>query len=134
MKVFISYAFPDKDLARRVADALRASGFQVWDDAQVSPGDNWAEQLGQALQDADAMVVLLTPNSLQSPNVSYEICYALGKKGYKGRVVPVIAASNEQLPPDKIPWVLSRLHMINLVEFGSEEGLKKIAQVLQEAA
>jgi hypothetical protein len=134
MKVFISHAFADKDLAQQVADVLRASGFQVWDESQVLPGDNWGEKLAEALQDSDAMVVLLTRNSLQSPNVSYEIGYALGKKAYKDRVVPVIVGSPKQLPRDKIPWVLNRFHVIDLAETGSEEGLRRIAQVLQEAA
>jgi hypothetical protein len=135
MNVFISHAAADKDLARRVADVLKASGFQVWwDESQVLPGDNWGEKLGQALDTSDAMVVLLTRDSLQSPNVSYEIGYALGKKDYKGRVVPVIAAPPDQLPRDKIPWVLSKFPTVNLGEGGAEEGLRRIAQVLQEAA
>lgn len=134
MKVFISHALADKDLAHGVAEALRASGFQVWDESQMFPGDNWGAQLGQALHDADAMVILLTPHSLQAPNIQYDISYVLGKKDYKGRVVSVLAAPPEQLPRDEIPWVLNKLPMINLAETGREEGFKRIAQVLQKAA
>ena len=134
MKVFISHALADKDLAQGVAEALRASGFQVWDESQIFPGDNWGAQFGQALQDADAMVVLLTPHFLQAPNIQYDISYALGNRDYKGRVVSVIAASPDQLPRDEIPWVLNKLPMINLTETGREEGFKRIAQVLQKAA
>ena len=130
MKVFISHAFADNDLARRVAEALRSSGFQVWDESQVLPGDNWGEKLGEALRESEAMVILLTPDSLQAPNVTYELGYALGKKDFKGRVVPVLAAPPEQLPRENIPWVLRKFHMINL----AEEGLQRIAQALEEAA
>ena len=38
------------------------------------------------------MVVLLTSHSLDSPNISYDLSYALGKKEFKGRVIPVLAA------------------------------------------
>ena len=135
MKVFISHAVADKDLAGRVAATLKESGFQVWDESQVLPGDNWGEQLGQALRDSQAMVVLLTPQAVQSPNVTLEVGYALGQLAYKGRVVPVIAAPPDQLPRDKIPWVLSKFHTVNLTGAEQEEeGLKRIAQVLQEAA
>ena len=72
MKVFISYAPVDAELARRVADVLKAAGFQVWDNSQVLPGDNWGAKLAEALQDSEAMVVLLTPNSLRSPNIQFE--------------------------------------------------------------
>lgn len=101
--MFISHALADHDLARRIAGQLRASGLQVWDDSEVLPGDNWAQKVAQVLEDSNAMVVLLTPNALQSPHVASEIGYALGKKDYKGRVVTVLAAPPEELPRDKIP-------------------------------
>jgi hypothetical protein len=134
MKVFISHASTDAKLAKRVADVLRESGFQVWDDTEILPGENWAAKLAEALQESDAMVVLLTPDSLRSPNVSYEVGYALGQENYKGRLIPVIAAPSEQVPKESIPWVLYKFQMIHLPDQEKdEEGLKRIAEVLQEA-
>ena len=128
MKVFLSHSFQDEELARGVGDALRAAGLDVWDDSQVFPGDNWAEQLGRALQQSEAMVILLTPNSLQSANVSHDLGFALGKKEFKGRVIPVLAAPAEQLPREQIPWVLQKFPMINLADLGPEEASKRIAR------
>lgn len=134
MKVFISHASTDAKLARRIADVLRAAGFQVWDETQILPGDNWGAKLAEALQESDAMVVLLTPNSLHAPNLSHEVGYALGKEEFKNRLIPVIAASPEQLPREDIPWVFHKFHMIHLRDQGrDEEGLRKIAQALKEA-
>ena len=134
MKVFISHASTDAKLAKRVAHVLREAGFKVWDDTQILPGDNWGTQLAEALQESEAMVVLLTPNSLHSPNLSHELGYALGNEGYKGRVIPVLTASPEQLPKEDIPWILHKFHMIHLQDQGKdEEGLRSIAQALQEA-
>ena len=134
MKVFISHAATDAKLANRVAHVLREAGFQVWDETQILPGDNWGTQLAEALQESEAMVVLLTPNSLHSPNLSHEVGYALGKAGYKGRVIPVLAASPEQLPKEDIPWILHKFHIIQLQDQDKdEEGLRSIAQALQEA-
>jgi len=134
MKVFISHASTDAKLAKRVAHVLREAGFQVWDETQILPGDNWGTQLAEALQESEAMVVLLTPNSLHSPNLSHEVGYALGKEGYKGRVIPVLAASPEQLPKEDIPWILHKFHIIQLQDQEKdEEGLRSIAQALQEA-
>jgi len=133
MKVFISHASTDAKLAKRVAHVLREAGFQVWDETQILPGDNWGTQLAEALQESEAMVVLLTPNSLHSPNLIYEVGYALGKEGYKGRVIPVLAASPEQLPKEDIPWILHKFHIIQLQDQEKdEEGLRSIAQALQE--
>jgi len=108
---------------------------QVWDETQILPGDNWGAKLAEALQESEAMVVLLTPNSLHSPNLSYEVGYALGQADYKGRVIPVIAAPPEQLSKEDIPWVLYKFPMIHLRDQErDEEGLRKIAQALKEAA
>ena len=136
MKVFISHASTDAKLAKCVAEVLRDAGFQVWDETQILPGDNWGGKLAEALQESEAMVVLLTPNSLHSPNLSYEVGYALGQADYKGRVIPVIAAPpEEQLSKEDIPWVLYKLHMIYLRDQERDaEGLRKIAQALKEAA
>jgi TIR domain len=134
MNVFISHASTDAHLAKRIADVLRESGFQVWDETELLPGENWAAKLGEALQESDAMVVLLTPDSLRSPNVNYEVGYALGKENFKGRLIPVIAAPSEQLPQESIPWVLKKLKMVHLPDpEKNEEGLQRIAEALQEA-
>ena len=49
MKVFISRASTDAKLAKRVADVLKEAGFEVWDDTQILPGENWGEKLAEAL-------------------------------------------------------------------------------------
>ncbi|MDX2212190.1 MAG: toll/interleukin-1 receptor domain-containing protein [Oculatellaceae cyanobacterium bins.114] len=135
MKVFISYANPDKELATRVTHALKASGFQVWDDSQILPGENWRESIATALQESDAIVVLLTPSSVHSPTVTQDIGYALGKQDYKGKLIPVVAASTEQLPQEEIPWILKRLRMIHIPNLeDDEEGLREITQALKAVA
>jgi len=135
MKVFISHASTDAQLARQVADALRASGFNVWDDTQVYPGENWAAQAAQALQESDAMVVLLTPDSLRSPNVNSEVGFALGQRSYKGRLIPVLVGSPEQLSLQDIPWILKQFQVIHLsAPEGDDNSLQQIVRALKEAA
>ena len=131
MQVFITHAAGDADLAERIADQLRGHGLEVWDESQVLPGDNWGLKLAEALQTSDAMVVLLTNDSARSPNVSYELGYALGNKEYRGRVVPVIAAPPNAPSEKEIPWVLRRFQMIRL-EGDDRDGerLNKLAETL----
>jgi hypothetical protein len=77
------------------------------------------------------MVVLLTKGSANSPNVSYELGYALGNTEYRGRVVPVIAAPPKDLSEKEIPWVLRRFQMIHLEgDDQDDERLKKLAETL----
>jgi len=51
MKVFISHAQTDAELAKRVAHVLTEAGFEVWDGTQILPGENWGEQLADALSE-----------------------------------------------------------------------------------
>ena len=136
MKVFISYNSQDKKLAWQIADALR-NDFQVWDDTQLFPGDNWAEVIANELRESDAMVILLTSNSVYSPYMNAEVGYALGEQSYKGRVIPVLAAPSEQISQLEleIPWILKKFGIIYLSNLGhDEEGLRNITQALKKAA
>lgn len=81
LKVFISHAHQDAALAARVAQALQGSGLEAWDaDTNLLPGDNWAAEVARALEESQAMVVLLTPDAIDSVWVLREIEYALGAK------------------------------------------------------
>lgn len=136
MKVFISHTQKDTELARKVAAVLREAGLDVWFDAnEILPGENWAEKISEALKESEAMVVLLTPEALESNNVRREIDYALGEKTYDKRLIPVIVGNPEEMPSEKIPWILRRLRLINLPEQDiDEEGIRQIATVLKEVA
>ena len=61
MKVFISHSHADAPWAARVSDALEQTGLEVWNfDRNLLPGDNWAAEVARALEESEAMVVLLT--------------------------------------------------------------------------
>jgi hypothetical protein len=137
MKVFVSHSHTqtDEPLVRKVTTALQNAGLEVWDDRiEIFPGDNWAEKIAQALREAEAMVVLLTPNALDSKWVDHDIGYALGEQRFYQRLITVLAGPPEKLSENKIPWILRRLKMIKLGENGKEDHIKQIAQALLETA
>ena len=115
MKVFLSHSHADAPLAARVSAALQRSGLEVWDtDLDVLPGDNWAAAVARALEESEAMVVLLTPSAINSPNVRREIEYALGAKRYSNRLIPVAVGDRARLPTHEIPWIVRRLPWVEL--------------------
>jgi hypothetical protein len=125
MQVFISHsnAQSDRDFAKALAERLVTEGYQVWSDAQMLPGDNWPLQIGQALEHSKAMVVLLSPDAVQSHWVRHQIEYALGSEKYAQRVIPVLLRDS----PD-IPWILLKLNIIQ--EKNREQALERITQAL----
>ncbi|WP_295436755.1 toll/interleukin-1 receptor domain-containing protein [uncultured Thiodictyon sp.] len=103
MQVFISHVRADAKLAERIAQVLRDTGLQVWDDTQILPGDNWAEKLAEGLEQSDAMVVLFTPDSAHSDAIRRsEVGYALGKKDFKKPNYAVMAFLSGTAKP--ISW------------------------------
>lgn len=136
MKVFISHSHESKGLAKKVSEALKHAGLEVWNGEQeILPGDNWAEKVGQALESSQAMVVLLTPEALNSQSVLRDIEYALGRKTFNKRLIPVIVGSEEDISLQKLPWILRHLNVIKLPAYGrQDEGIDRITQALQAVA
>jgi hypothetical protein len=135
MKVFISYARANEILAKKVTKALERAGLDVWDaEREILPGDNWAEKIAEGLEESEAMVVLLTPDAINSKMVLREIEYALGKKSFNKRLIPVLVGSVDKHAPSSIPWILRHLTMVNLPEQGQEKGIEQITQLLKEVA
>ena len=133
MKVFISHSHETRALAKRVGDALERAGLTAWNhEEEILPGDNWAREIARALEESQAMVVLLSPGSVHSSMVRREIEYALSSKHFKNRLIPVLVGSEDDLPRDQLPWIFSHLNMIKLPAYGQqEEGIRRITQAVQ---
>ncbi len=115
MKVFLSHAHTDAPLAARICKVLAESGLEVWDpDRDLLPGDNWAGEVARALEESEAMVVLLTPAAASSPYVKRDIEYALGAKNYRNRLIPVVVGNLEGFPASEIPWIVRRMPWVEL--------------------
>ena len=133
MQVFLSYADSDLPLAKRIAQGLGAAGFQVWyDDLYVFPGDNWGKAVGEALEQSEAMVVLLTRDGLRSKKVTSETQFALGNLRYEHRLIPVVSGLDDGAIQKHIPWVFRHLTPVYISDEDIELGLIGIIQALNQ--
>ena len=135
MKVFISHSEETQPLFRSVLQALKKEGLDVWDDDyDIYPGDNWAKVTGEALEQADAMVVLLTPEALDSKIVRREISYALVGQKFENRLIPVLVGVDYERARKKVP-IINYLKTITMPESDrQEEGINQITQALKAVA
>ena len=92
-RVFLSYARDDAAAAKQLAAAIERAGHQVWWDHQIQSGSRFATEIDRELKVADAVVVLWTKTSIESPWVQDEA--AEGRDS--NRLLPVIMGADK--PP-----------------------------------
>lgn len=125
MNVFISYSQADEKWAEALRAGLVEAGFSVSDPAgEICAGENLHLELGKALQRADAMVVLLSPDSAASTSVRAEIDYALSSPQFRDRLIPVLVK-----PTGDIPWILRRQQFIRATK-DVRETVRRVAGAL----
>ena len=109
-QVFISYAREDARLAQRLADQLRAKGFEPWLDVEeVQAGENWARAAGRALESSDVIIALVSKNFSRSPRTQREWDFAIGSRKHAGRVLPVLTPGT---PVDAVPWIAKHIQHV----------------------
>ncbi|MBI4347759.1 MAG: toll/interleukin-1 receptor domain-containing protein [Elusimicrobia bacterium] len=75
--IFISHVGSDEALAVELARGLESAGYQTWYYERDSmPGASYLLQTGQAVEDSAAVVVLVTPRSIGSNQVTKEVVRA----------------------------------------------------------
>jgi adenylate cyclase len=93
--IFVSYSRADKVRVAPLVAALEARGWSVWWDPEITPGDEFDAMIGAELESARAVVVVWSPNSVDSRWVKGEARDAADR----GVLVPV-RFENARLPID----------------------------------
>ena len=128
-KVFISHSSKDKPFVRRLAERLWKEGYQVWlDEKELVPGDALAARLSDALAQSRVVAVVVTPNSLNSRWLKFELNKA-AEKMVKGecRLIPILKGDVE-LP--------NELHSLIYADFRTSfsRGMKAVLAALETEA
>ena len=74
MKAFISHSSKDEEFVQRLATELRSrEGIDAWlAQWEIKPGDKIPEKLEEGLAEAEVFILVLSPDSVNSPWVEYE--------------------------------------------------------------
>lgn len=64
--VFVSYARSDKARVAPLVAAIESRGWTVWWDPEIAPGEEFDRQIAKELEMAAAVVVVWTPQSVES--------------------------------------------------------------------
>ncbi len=98
-RLFLSYSSQDTKDVTRLAELLTEDkGVRAWlAPEQIAPGDNYAAKILDAISAADALMVLVSPASLESAHVKREVNLSLERSL---RIIPII---KETVRLDRLP-------------------------------
>jgi tetratricopeptide (TPR) repeat protein len=126
LKVFISYSRRDLEAADQIVAALEERGFAVTIDRRDLPyGEEWLKELADFIFNADTVVWLVSPNSVQSKACKWELSEV---RALNKRLIPVAIAP---VPFEDVPEALGRIHFLPAVgPFSLTQHLDALEQTL----
>ena len=93
--IFISYAHKDAEIVFPEIKRFHDEGYNIWYDQGLTPGQEWDDEVAEALLGCSLLVVFISKNSMGSTNVQDEIKLALDEKI---DIVPIYF-EDTKLPP-----------------------------------
>ncbi len=135
--IFISHASADDDFVKTLRIALEESGLPVWVDSRnLRGGDKLAPEIEIAIAQARQVIVVLSPNTINSPWVRREIQHALRvekqRKDDGYRVIPLLLPG---VQPSALPLWFDEEPVgvpVELKTDGINEAMPQILAALRE--
>jgi len=78
--IFISYAHKDAHIVFPEIKRFHNEGYNIWYDQGLTPGQEWDDEVAEALLGCSLLVVFISKNSMDSNNVQDEIKLALDER------------------------------------------------------
>jgi hypothetical protein len=125
-QVFISYSHKDKDFVQYLIYRLSQRDVSLWlDEDRIYASEVWRDTIHSGLNTSDAMILVVTPDSMDSDEVRKEWQYFLS---LKRPVIPLI------LKKSNLHYQLENIQRIdNFVEInGFDNGFTKLINALQK--
>jgi TolB-like protein len=126
--VFVSHASADMAVAETVCAALEQAGIRCWvAPRDVMPGTLYADAIVRALNDAKAVVILLSENAVASPHVGKEIERSSSKRR------PLVALRLDAAPlTPAFEYFLSESQWIDAQSAGVAAVMPRLIQALRQ--
>jgi TolB-like protein/tetratricopeptide (TPR) repeat protein len=125
-RVFISYASHDAEMAQMVCSALEAAGLPCWlAPRDVKPGAQYADAIVRAINEAKAVVLVLSGSAVGSSHVGREVERAASKRK---PIIP-FRLDSAALNPE-LEYFLSNSQWIEVPKLGVPAALGKLKQAV----
>lgn len=127
--IFVSYAHSDSERVFPIIRRLFDDGYRLWYDEGIDPGTEWPEEIAAHLEGCHALLLFISPRSIESHNVRREINLALNRK----KRLLCVYLEETQLSAG-MEMQLSLLQSIHCTYPQSEDFFSRLEKVLGPAA
>jgi hypothetical protein len=123
--LFISYSSEDKQVADAVCSALEVENIRCWiAPRDISPGQEWADAIVNAVADSRVMVLIFSSNSNDSKHVKKELALAINAN------VIIIPMRIEDIPLEgTMEYYLSDTHWLDAMNPPTEQQIRELTDI-----
>jgi len=124
--VFISYSRKDKAFVKKLNDALDSAGVHAWVDWEgIELASDWMQTITAAIQDTDAFLFVVSPDSLKSKICTDELEIALN---LNKKLIPILFRE-----PEKRTKMHKQISATNWVYLRKEDNFRETLPKLVES-
>lgn len=121
-KVFISYSRKDIVFIKQLAADMKFADVDAWYDLSgLEGGTRWSREIEKAIKESQYIIVVLSPDSVESIWVEEEIIFA---RKLKKRIIPLL------YKPCEIPLGFHTLNFIDVQDDKYQQNYKEILRAL----
>jgi len=125
-QVFFSYSRKDSDFVDKLIAELESQGIDIWvDRGDILAGEAWRNSIVEAIINCPVFVIVLSPNSISSENVTKELTLA---EQHKKRILPLVI-KEVQIPPS-LDYQLAGLQYQTFVEGSYASNFERLTRSL----
>ena len=111
-KIFVSYSRNDGEFIDCLIDALQGLGYEFWIDRHdIGAGSAWRAEISKAIRECQAFLLVLSPQSTDSENVTRELSIA---DSHRRHIIPILY-QDAQIPAS-MEYQLADLQTIRFSE------------------
>lgn len=132
--LFVSYSRKNSDRAAIIVKQLEAQGFEVWRDTDdIRGGEMWRRSIVKGIRASRLVIMLISPESLASPNVAREISIA---QDQRTAILPVIIVPATMT--DDFAYMLAGVQIVDVSALSVSEShhalLTAVEAIMQPSA
>src|SRR5271168_2217240 len=127
-RLFVSYASQDAAVANSIVDSLERQGLQCWiAPRDVKPGAQYADAIVRAINEARAVVLVMSGSAVDSAHVAREVERAASKRK---SIIP-FRLDDAALNPE-LEYFLSNSQWIDVPKLGMPAALARLKEAVAQ--